>query len=74
MMTSSLRERATDRLGVVHEIVDTTWNVLETRCGVKSRWQDRVPGLFSVNVMTWDGFDPMPDVTCMACLVKGARR
>jgi hypothetical protein len=73
-VTSPLRERATDHLGVVHEITNTTWSLIETRCGVRSRWRDRVVGLFSNNVMTWDGFDPTPDVTCMACMVKGARR
>jgi hypothetical protein len=73
-MTSPLRERATDRLGVVHEVVDVSWSLIETRCGVKSKWQDRVAGLFITNAMTWDGFDPTPDVTCMACLVREARK
>lgn len=73
-MTSPLRERATDRLGVVHEVVDASWSLIKTRCGVLSKWQDREAGLFITNVMTWDGFDPMPDVTCMACLVREARK
>ncbi len=73
-MTSPLRERATDRLGVVHEVTDMSWSLLETRCGIKSRWDDRVWRRFSNNVMTWDGYDPKPDVTCMVCLVKAARR
>lgn len=72
-MTQTLRKRATDRHGVVHEVTATAWNLLEARCGIKSRWQDRVRGSFSDNVMTWDGFDPIPDVTCMACLVAEAR-
>lgn len=71
-MTS--RERATDRLGIVHSLHEASFAFLETACRIKSRWSDKFPKPFSHNVMTWDGFDPLPDVTCMACLVIEARR
>lgn len=73
-MTQALRVRATDKHGVVHEVIETLWFLMETRCGVRSWWRDRIASPFSDNVMTWDGFDPTPNTTCMACLVKETRR
>lgn len=70
---SSLRKRATDPLGVVHEVASVSWSLVETRCGIIARWQDRVSVLFNRSTMAWDGFDPTPEITCMACMVKGAR-
>lgn len=53
----------------------TSWRaLLTTVCRAIAQWEDRdYPGYHNAT-MTWDGFDPMPDVTCMVCLVKGARR
>lgn len=68
----SLRERATDQRGIVHHVTDLG-SLLTTACGVPGRWEDKN---FSTNYapMVWDGFDPKPDITCMACLVREARR
>jgi hypothetical protein len=72
-VTSWLRERATDQLGIVHGVVAGGWSLLTTRCGVRGQWVDR-DFVATAEAMTWNGFDPKPDVTCMACLVKEARR
>lgn len=72
-MTSSPRERATDRLGVVHRVVAGGFSLLTTECGTRGQWEDR-DYVTTAEPMVWDGFDPTPDVTCMACLVKEARR
>lgn len=75
-MASPLRERETDHLGVVHQVTGITWSRVDTQCGIKSEWRDRAMGLFTHTYakMDWDGFDPKPAVTCMACLVKDAQK
>jgi hypothetical protein len=72
-VTSSLRERATDQLGVVHGIVAGGWSLLTTQCGVRGQWVDR-DFVATAEAMVWDALSPTPDVTCMTCMVKGARR
>lgn len=71
-MTQTLRERATDQLGVVHEVVVCGWSLLTTRCSMRGQWEDR-DFVANVDAMTWNGFDPRPDITCMVCLVREAR-
>lgn len=71
-MIPTLRERATDKRGIVHEVAAYGWSLLTTRCLIQGQWADRD---FATNaeVMTWDGFDPTPEITCMACLVRKGR-
>lgn len=71
-MTSLLRERATDRLGIVHEVAACGWSRLTTRCLIQGQWDDR-DFARAAQVMIWNESDPMPDVTCMACLVTKGR-
>lgn len=68
----TLRVRATDRFGIVHAVVDG-WINVDTRCEIESKWDGRVVDKFNHNVWTWSGLDPLPDVTCMTCLVLEAR-
>ncbi len=72
-MTPPLRERATDRHGVVHEVIRSAWSLLTTACQVFGHWEDR-DHISNYTVMTWDALNPMADVTCITCLVKEARR
>ena len=73
-MTSALRKRAADQFGIVHQVVYVieVSNLIgiDTACGIRSKWIDRI-NKPDKNAMTHVERD---DVTCMACLVKGARR
>lgn len=68
----TLRQRATDQFGVVHEIIVGGWSLLTTACLIIGQWEDR-DYLADYATMTWNGFDPMPDITCMSCLVHKGR-
>lgn len=71
--TSPLREHATDRSGIVHRVRASGFSLLTTECKMRGQWEDR-DYVAAAEPMAWDSFDPKPDVTCMACLVKEARR